>query len=40
MNNCNGEIILDLTKEETVVIVDKNDNIIGESTRKDMVNFD
>ena len=32
------EIEIDNTKEETIVIVDENDCILGESTRKEMVN--
>ncbi len=32
-----GEIILDNTKNEIVVIVDKDDNIVEEICRKDLV---
>ena len=33
------EIILENTKEETIVIVDKDDNIVGKSKRLEMVNI-
>jgi hypothetical protein len=33
----NYELVLENTKDELVVIVDENDNVVGNTTRKEMV---
>lgn len=35
----NDDLVLENTKDEMILIVDENDNIIGESTRIEMVFF-